>query len=88
MTDADRTEAFINGWYAKGSTGSGSDGMMGGPRGGFPGGDNAGGPPSGGAPDGAFPDGNGAGGPPDMNNGTIETQFCQFHGAKPAREKR
>ena len=72
MTDADRTEAFINGWYAKGSTGSGSDGMMGGPRGGFPGGDNAGGPPSGGAPDGAFPDGNGAGGPPDMNKGTTE----------------
>ena len=72
MTDADRTEAFINGWYAKGSTGSGSDGMMGGPRGGFPGGDNAGGPPSGGAPDGAFPDGNGVGGPPDMNKGTTE----------------
>ena len=72
MTDADRTEAFINGWYAKGSTGSGSDGMMGGPGRGFPGGDNAGGPPSGGAPDGAFPDGNGAGGPPDMNKGTTE----------------
>ena len=72
MTDADRTEAFINGWYAKGSTGSGSDGMMGGPGRGFPGGDNAGGPPSGGAPDGAFPDGNGVGGPPDMNKGTTE----------------
>ena len=48
MTDADRAEAFINGWYAKGSTGSGSDGMMRGPGGGFPGGDSEGGPPSGG----------------------------------------
>ncbi len=70
MTDEDRAEAFINGWYTKGSTGSGSDNMMGGPGGGFPGRDSAGGPPSGGAPDGAGPDGNGAGGPPDMNGGT------------------
>ncbi len=77
MTDADRTEAFLNGWYAKGSTGSGSSGgMMGGP-----GGDHAGGPPdgagpggnsAGGPPDGAGPGGNSAGGPPDMNGGTTE----------------
>ena len=33
MTDADRAEAFINGWYAKGSTGSSSGGMTGGPGG-------------------------------------------------------
>ena len=31
MTDADRAEAFINGWYVKGSTGSSSGGMDGGP---------------------------------------------------------
>ena len=88
MTDTDRADAFINGWYARGSIGSGSDGMMGGPRGGFPGGDNAGRPFNGGAPDGAGPngnmagrpfdmeggrfEGNGAGGPPDINGGTTE----------------
>ncbi len=57
MTDADRAEAFINGWYVKGSTGSGSGGMQGGPGGG-PSGDSAGGPPD-----------MGSGGPPDMGNG-------------------
>ena len=72
MTDADRAEAFLNGWYAKGSTGSGSTGgaMAG------PGGDSAGGPPSGdfsgSPPDGAGPGGDSAGGPPDMNGGTTE----------------
>ncbi len=74
MTDANRAEAYINGWYAKGSTGSGSDGMMGGPGGGFHGGDHdhAGGRPGGKAPDGAGPDGNMAGSPPDMNGGAVE----------------
>ena len=73
MTDTDRAEAFLNGWYAKGSTGSGSS--MGAMSGG-PGGDNAGGPPSGdfsgGPPDGAGPSGDSTGGPPDMNGGTTE----------------
>ena len=73
MTDADRAAAFLNGWYAKGSTGSGSS--MGAMSGG-PGGDNAGGPPSGdfsgGPPDGAGPSGDSTGGPPDMNGGTTE----------------
>ena len=65
MTDADRAEAFINGWYVKGSTGSSSGGMEGGP-----GGDSAGGPPdmsgdsAGGPPD---MSGDSAGGPPDMS---------------------
>lgn len=67
MTDADRAEAFINGWYVKGSTGSSSGGMEGGP-----GGDNAGGPPSGEKPDGAGPGGDNAGGPPDMNSGSSD----------------
>lgn len=73
MTDTDRAAAFLNGWYAKGSTGSGSS--MGAMSGG-PGGDNAGGPPSGdfsgGPPDGAGPGGDSTGGPPDMNGGTTE----------------
>ena len=65
MTDTDRAEAFLNGWYAKGSTGSGSaGGMMGGP-----GGDNAGGPPDMGN---GGPDGDSAGGPPDMNDTATE----------------
>ena len=73
MTDADRAEAFINGWYVKGSTGSRSGGMEGGPGGsGGPGGDNAGGPPSGEKPDGAGPGGDNAGGPPDMNGGSSD----------------
>ena len=73
MTDADRAEAFINGWYVKGSTGSSSGGMEGGPGGnGGPGGDNAGGPPSGEKPDGAGPGGDNAGGPPDMNGGSSD----------------
>lgn len=70
MTDADRAEAFINGWYVKGSTGSSSDGMEGGPgRNGGPGGDSAGGPPdmsSGG------PGSDSAGGPPDMKRGSSD----------------
>ncbi len=61
MTDADRAEAFINGWYVKGSTGSSSGGMEGGPSG-----DNAGGPPDMGN---GGPNGDQAGGPPDMGNG-------------------
>lgn len=64
MTDADRAEAFIKGWYAKGSTGSSSGGMEGGP-----GGDGSNGPPDmgNGGP------GNGdAGGPPDGNSGSGE----------------
>lgn len=71
MTDADRAEAFINGWYVKGSTGSSSGGMEGGPGGsGGPGGNSAGGPPSGEKPDGAGPGSDNAGGPPDMNGGS------------------
>ncbi len=66
MTDADRAEAFIHGWYVKGSTGS-----SGGMGGGFPGG-NAGGPPSGERPDGAGPGGNNAGGPPDRSGDNTE----------------
>ena len=80
MSDADRAEAFINGWYTRGSTGSGSNGMMGGPGGGFPGGDRtggfAGGKPEGGPGrsglNGAGPDGNMAGGLPDMDGGSLE----------------
>ena len=68
MTDADRAQAFINGWYVKGSTGSSSGGMEGGPGGsGGPDGDSAGGPPSGEKPDGAGPGSDNAGGPPDMS---------------------
>ncbi len=64
MTDADRAEAFINGWYVKGSTGSSSGGMEGGP-----GGDSAGGPPdiSGDSAGGPPYGGDSAGGPPDMS---------------------
>ena len=47
LTQADKVQAFLEGRYAKGSSGS-----MGGPGGGFPGGDSAGGPPSGGFPGG------------------------------------
>ncbi len=75
MTDEDRAEAFINGWYVKGSTGSSSGGMEGGP-----GGDSAGGPPdmgggsggdsAGGPSDmGGGPGGDSTGGPPDMGSG-------------------
>ena len=69
MTDTDRAEAFLNGWYAKGSTGSGSS--MGAMSGG-PGGDHTGGPPSGSPPDGAGPGGDSAGGPPDMGGGMTQ----------------
>ena len=60
MTTEDRARAFIEGRYAKGSTGS--DSGMGGPGG-------NGGPPdmNGGGPGGS--DGDNAGGPPDMNGG-------------------
>ena len=64
MTDADRAEAFINGWYVKGSTGSSSGGTEGGP-----GGDSAGGPPDMGS-DGSG--GDSAGGPPDMDSGSSD----------------
>ncbi|MCR4891335.1 MAG: hypothetical protein K5989_04015 [Lachnospiraceae bacterium] len=73
MTTADRGQAFIEGRYAKGSTGSSN--AMGGPGGpggnGGPGGDNAGGPPDmNGGPEGnGGPGGDNAGGPPDMNGG-------------------
>ena len=69
MTDTDRAQAFLNGWYAKGSSGSGSSmgGMLGGP-----GADHRGGPPSGSPPDGAGPGGNSAGGPPDMGGGMTQ----------------
>ena len=78
MTDSDRALAFIEGRYAKGSTGSDdSMGGMGGPGGnnaggppdmgnGGPGGDNAGGPPDKGN---GGPGGDNAGGPPDMEGG-------------------
>lgn len=69
MTSADRAQAFIEGRYAKGSTGSGNGagGMEGGPGGsGGPGGDSTGGPPD---MSGNGPDGDSAGGPPDMNGG-------------------
>ena len=70
MTDADRAEAFISGAYAKGSTGSASGGMEGGPGGnGGPGGDSAGGPPD---MSGDGPGGDSTGGPPDMNAGSTE----------------
>ena len=61
MTDEDRAEAFINGRYVKGSTGSSSGGMEGGP-----GGDSAGGPPDMGS---GGPGSDSAGGPPDMGSG-------------------
>ena len=89
MTSADRALAFIEGRYAKGSTGSGNSmgGMEGGPGGaGGPGCDSTGGPPdmsgngpggdsTGGPPDmsGNGPDGDSAGGPPDMNGGDNTT---------------
>lgn len=66
MTDADRAEAFINGWYVKGSTGSTSGGSGG------PGGNFAGGPHIGEKPDGAGPGSDNAGGPPDMKGGNTE----------------
>ena len=81
MTDADRAEAFINGWYVKGSTGS-SSGKMSGGSGAGPNGDSTGGPPdmgsggsggdsAGGPPDmgSGGPGGDSAGGPPDMGSG-------------------
>ncbi|MBQ7994375.1 MAG: hypothetical protein IJ252_15260 [Solobacterium sp.] len=75
MTDEDRAEAFINGTYAKGSTGNTSGGMSGGP-----GGDSAGGPPdmSGDGPGSDSTDGppdmsgDSAGGPPDMSDSSTE----------------
>jgi len=86
MTDADRAEAFINGWYVKGSTGSSSGGMEGGPGGDSaggpprgekpdgagPGSDSAGRPPRGEKPDGAGPGSDNAGGPPDMDGGSSD----------------
>lgn len=72
MTSADRAQAFIEGRYAKGSTGNGNStgGMDGGPGGfGGPGGDSAGGPPD---MSGNGPDGDSAGGPPDMNGSDFD----------------
>ncbi|MCR4671732.1 MAG: hypothetical protein K5637_00655 [Lachnospiraceae bacterium] len=62
MTSEDRAEAFIEGRYVKGSTGSSSSGSSGGP-----GGDSAGGPPDMGSSSGG-PGGDSAGGPPDMDS--------------------
>ena len=67
MTDADRAEASINGWYVKGSTGSSSGGMEGGSGG--PDGDSAGGPPDMGS---GGPDGDSAGSSPDMNGSSSD----------------
>nr|MCR5213765.1 hypothetical protein [Eubacterium sp.] len=66
MTIEDRASAFIEGRYAKGSTGSGSD-MGGGPGGGSggPGGDGSGG----------GPDGDSTGGPPDMGDGEMPSDM-------------
>ena len=65
MTLADKQQAFIEGRYAKGSTGS-SDG----PGGGFPGGDQGGAPSGdGNGPGGTPPDGNGPGGDSDSSSG-------------------
>ena len=72
MTNADKAQAFIEGRYAKGSTGSSSGGPGGG---GMPGGDNGGGFPGGdgekpdGAPDGDMPSGEKPDGAPDGGNG-------------------
>ena len=60
MTDADRAQAFINGCYAKGSSGNSSEGMHGGPGGGFPGGGKMGNRPDGEAAGGFGHDRNGA----------------------------
>ncbi|MCR4688022.1 MAG: hypothetical protein K5745_00565 [Saccharofermentans sp.] len=68
MTDEDRAEAFIEGRYAEGSTGS-SDSMGG------PGGDMSGGGPgdgSGGPPDMDSSDSDSSGGPPDMDSSDTE----------------
>ncbi len=74
MTTADRAQAFIEGRYAKGSTGSGSSaGGMGGPgEGGGPGGDSEGFP--GGGPDmnGGPGEGNGGPGMGTESSGTTE----------------
>ncbi len=64
MTDADRAQAFISGAYAKGSTGTTSDGMSDGP-----GNDSTGGPPD---MNGDGPGNDSTGGPPDMNGGSTE----------------
>jgi len=73
MTTADRAQAFIEGRYAKGSTGSGSSSGGPGDAGGSgaPGGDS-----SGGAPDmsGSGPDGDSAGGPPDSGSSSGNTE--------------
>ncbi len=72
MTDADRAEAFINGWYVKGSTGSGgtSSGMEGGSGGsGGTSSDLAGGPPQMGS---GGPGGDSTSGMPDMNGESRE----------------
>lgn len=66
MTNADKAQAFIEGRYAKGSTGS--DNAMGGMAGG-PGGDSTGGPPD---MSGNAPGGDSAGGPPDMSSAGAE----------------
>ena len=71
MTSADRAQAFIEGRYAKGSTGSDSQmGSMGGPGGGDPSGGSAGGPPD---MNGGNSEGNSAGEPPDMNGGNSDS---------------
>lgn len=61
MTTEDRAQAFIEGRYAKGSTGSGGE------MGGAPGGDSAGGPPDMSGDSSGGPGGDSTGGPPDMS---------------------
>ena len=72
MTGADKAAAFIEGRYAKGSSGgmSGGPGGAGGRMDGGPG-DGAGGPPSGEMPGGGAPDGNG----PDVPSGDSGRSF-------------
>ena len=71
MTDIERAEAFLNGWYSKGSTGSAGS-AAGGPGGNHTGGDHAGGPPSGDLPDGAGPDDDFTGSFPDGESDATE----------------
>ncbi len=75
MTSADRAQAFIEGRFTKGSTGSGSTGgMEGGPGGsGGPEGDSTGGPPDMDGSGSGGPGGDSAGGPPDMDGNASDT---------------
>ena len=74
MTSADKAAAFIEGRYAKGSSGGMDGGMMGGGPGNGAGGpgNGAGGPPSGEMPSGGAPSGNG----PDGSSDGSERSFA------------